>query len=138
MIVEYMDVEFNGKKMRGAVFGFKEINAPAGEQAEEVVMAEEGILGSALKEAIDEAVEETIGELKPVEQKPSIGRIVLYKHPGSADGRYPAQFSPAIVQKVHDDGTSVDLWVFGPKGLHRDGPYKKGDGPCEWSWPSRV
>jgi hypothetical protein len=28
--------------------------------------------------------------------KPSIGRIVIYHHPGSADGKYPPQDSPAI------------------------------------------
>ena len=68
---------------------------------------------------------------------PSIGRIVLYNHPGSADGTYPPTQSPALVQKVYEDNT-VDLWVFGPKGLHKDGPYKEGDGPCQWSWPPRV
>lgn len=70
-------------------------------------------------------------------QKPSIGRIVLYNHPGSADGTYPPTQSPAIVLKVYEDNT-VDLWVFGPKGLHKDGPYSEGDGPCQWSWPPRV
>lgn len=65
-------------------------------------------------------------------EKPQIGSIVLYKHPGSADGRYPSVLSPAIIQKVYEDDT-VDLWVFGPKGFHKDGPYKQGDGPCEWT-----
>lgn len=69
--------------------------------------------------------------------KPTTGRIVLYNHPGSADGKYPPTQSPAIVQKVHEDG-GVDLWVFGPKGLHKDGPLYQGDGPCQWNWPSRV
>lgn len=30
--------------------------------------------------------------------KPSIGRIVIYNHPGSADGKYPPTQSPAIIQ----------------------------------------
>jgi hypothetical protein len=71
------------------------------------------------------------------EQKVSKGRIVLYNHPGSADGKYPPQQSPAIVQHAYEDGT-VDLWVFGPKGLHKDGPYEEGAGPCQWQWLPRV
>lgn len=78
------------------------------------------------------------------EQQPSIGRIVIYNHPGSADGKYPPTKSPAIIQAVYPvsevDGKKnpVDLWVFGPKGLHKDGPIYQGDGPCEWNWPPRV
>lgn len=83
------------------------------------------------------------------EQKPSMGRIVIYNHPGSADGKYPPMQSPAIVQKVYvpvvkeNDSEAVlevvDLFVmsntggiFFPKGL------KQGDGPCQWNWPPRV
>ena len=69
--------------------------------------------------------------------KPSIGRIVLYNHPGSADGKYPPSQSPAIVQSVAEDG-SVGLWVFGPKGLHHDTGLKQGSEPCQWDWPPRV
>jgi hypothetical protein len=69
--------------------------------------------------------------------QPSIGRIVIYNHPGSADEKYPPSQSPAIIQKVFEDG-SVDLWVFGPKGLHKDCQLRQGDGPSEWNWPPRV
>lgn len=69
--------------------------------------------------------------------KPSIGTIVIYHHPGSADGKYPATDSPAIIQHVNDDD-SCRLWVFGPKGLHTDDNLTQGDGPCQWSWPPRV
>jgi len=71
--------------------------------------------------------------------KPSIGRIVIYHHPGSADGgdKYPASQSPAIIQGVAADGT-VRLWVFGPKGLHTDEGLKQGTGGREWSWPEKV
>jgi hypothetical protein len=75
-------------------------------------------------------------EAKPP-QKASIGRIVLYHHPGSADGKYPPAVSPAIVQHVADDG-SVRLFVFGPKGQHMDDGLVYGTGPCQWSWPERV
>ena len=68
--------------------------------------------------------------------KPSIGRIVIYNHPGSADGRYPPTVSPAIVQAVATNGT-LRLWVFGPKGLHVDSEIEQGNGPCQWSWPPR-
>lgn len=76
-------------------------------------------------------------EMRETKVKPSIGRIVIYNHPGSADGTYPPTQSPAMIQKVYEDDT-VDLWVFGPKGLHKDGPYKEGEGPCQWQWPTRV
>lgn len=71
------------------------------------------------------------------EQKPSQGRIVIYHHPGSADGKYPPQTSPAIIQAVEEGGT-VRLWVFGPKGLFTDGGISFGEGPCQWSWPPRA
>jgi hypothetical protein len=70
-------------------------------------------------------------------QKPSIGRIVIYNHPGSADGKYPPTQSPAIIQNVAADGT-VRLFVFGPKGQHMDDGLIQGDGPCQWNWPPRV
>ena len=69
--------------------------------------------------------------------KPSIGRIVIYNHPGSADGKYPPTQSPAIIQNVAEDG-SVRLFVFGPKGQHMDDGLTQGDGPCQWNWPPRV
>lgn len=70
-------------------------------------------------------------------QKPSIGRIVIYNHPGSADGTYPPSQSPAIIQHVAEDG-SARLFVFGPKGQHMDDGIKQGDGPFHWNWPPRV
>jgi hypothetical protein len=66
--------------------------------------------------------------------KPTIGRIVIYRHPGSADGKYPSVESPAIIQNVAPDG-SVRLFVFGPKGQHMDDGLIEGDGPCQWHWP---
>ncbi len=74
---------------------------------------------------------------KQAAQKPSIGRIVVYNHPGSADGKYPPTQSPAIIQHVAEDG-SVRLFVFGPKGQHMDEGLTQGDGPCQWNWPARV
>ena len=71
------------------------------------------------------------------EQKPSQGRIVIYNHPGSADGKYPPQKSPAMIQAVEEGGT-VRLWVFSPQGLFVDGGIAQGDGPCQWNWPPRA
>ena len=66
------------------------------------------------------------------------GRIVIYNHPGSADGKYAPTQSPAIVQDVAADG-SVRLFVFGPKGQHMDDGLQYGPGkPCHWEWPPRV
>lgn len=76
--------------------------------------------------------------------KPSIGRIVIYHHPGSADGKYPPTNSPAIIQQVKwengPNGTifpTCTLFVFGPKGQHMDSGLTEGTGPCQWSWPER-
>ena len=71
-------------------------------------------------------------------QYPSQGRIVIYRHPGTADGTSlgPVQTSPAIVQDLNEDGT-VSLWVFGPTGLFMNDRTHYGDGPCQWSWPKR-
>ena len=77
-----------------------------------------------------------------MDPKPSMGRVVIYNHPGSADGKYPPQQSPAIIMNVHviEPGvTVVDLFVmsntggiFFPKNL------LQGDGPTQWNWPVRV
>ena len=75
------------------------------------------------------------------EQLPSIGRTVIYNHPGSADGMHPAKQSPAIIQKVNDDST-VELFVMSVYGgiffNHdvREASYP-GD-PSTWEWPQRV
>jgi hypothetical protein len=70
-------------------------------------------------------------------QKVSMGRVVIYRHPGSADGKFPARESPAIVQEVIDEEETCRLFVIGPLGQHTD-IVKKGDGPCQWSWPRMV
>lgn len=67
--------------------------------------------------------------------KPTMGRIVIYNHPGSADGTFPARKSPAIIQEViNEEDGSCRLFVFGPLGQHMD-VVKFGDGPCQWNWP---
>lgn len=68
-------------------------------------------------------------------QKPSLGRIVLYRHE-----LYSANngCAPAIVTGIHSDGT-VDLTVF----LAGQAPYcfscvKEGPEEGQWLWPPRV
>ena len=69
---------------------------------------------------------------------PSIGRIVVYHHPGSADGKFPPKVSPAIVQKMNEDGT-VELFVMSVYGgLFFNHNVTEGEGPSQWSWPPRV
>lgn len=80
-----------------------------------------------------------------MEQKPSIGRIVIYNHPGSADGLHAPKQSPAIVQKVNEDGT-LELFVMSVYGgiffNHNVQEYKgltsDEDSRSKWSWPERI
>jgi len=74
--------------------------------------------------------------------KPSIGRVVVYNHPGSADGKFPPKQSPAIVQKVNEDG-SIEMVVFSVYGglfFNHDVAYSpiETPAPSTWSWPARV
>ena len=50
-----------------------------------------------------------------MEQQPSMGRIVIYNHPGSADGLHKPKQSPAIVLTNNGDDT-VDLFVMSTYG----------------------
>lgn len=69
--------------------------------------------------------------------KPTIGRIVIYNHPGSADGKFPPKQSPGMVQKVNEDGT-VEMIVFSVYGgIFFNHSVSQGDGPSEWNWPKR-
>jgi hypothetical protein len=73
-----------------------------------------------------------------MEQRPSIGRIVVYNHPGSADGKFGRVQSPAIIQKVNEDG-SCQLFVMSTsKGLWFSDNISQGDGPSQWNWPTRI
>ena len=76
--------------------------------------------------------------------------MVVYNHPGSADGKYPATESPAVVQAVYttavdpdDPGpgnhTVCNLFVMSNTGgIFFAKGVPEGTGPCEWMWPSRV
>ncbi len=67
------------------------------------------------------------------EQKPSIGRIVIYNQL-SVDGLKSSR-RPAIVLDVAEDGTA-NLLVLGSKDA--DNWAEQGNEPGQWNWPSRV
>ena len=76
------------------------------------------------------------------DQKPSIGRIVVFNHPGSADGLHPPKQSPAIIQKVNEDGT-LELFVMSVYGgIFFNHNVKQvteiGSVASRWEWPARV
>lgn len=59
---------------------------------------------------------------------PSLGRMVVYNHPGSADRKFSPKQSPALIQKVSDDGT-VEMVVFSVYGgLFFNHSVEQGDG----------
>jgi len=69
--------------------------------------------------------------------KPSIGRTVIYNHPGSKNGEFPPAKSPMIIQAVNEDGT-VKGWVLGDMVMAFRPRVEQGDGPTQWNWPERV
>lgn len=71
-------------------------------------------------------------------QAPSICRMVVYNHPGSADGKYPPRKSPAVVQEVNEDG-SVNLFVMSVTGgIFFAQKCTEGEGGSQWNWPPRA
>jgi len=74
--------------------------------------------------------------------KPSIGRIVIYNHPGSADGKFLPKQSPGIIQRVNEDGTieMVVLSVYGGFFFNHNVSESSIEAPqpSTWSWPARV
>lgn len=73
---------------------------------------------------------------------PSMGRMVIYRHPGGAVNRQRPALAPAIVRDVQlrlpPGITSVDLWVFGDGGMYQVNGILEGAGPYQWSWPPKV
>lgn len=80
---------------------------------------------------------------------PTVGRIVHYVAPGSADGRFPPAHRAAIVTEVPmvsvdewtDEPGNPNLCVFNPQGIHfpTNVPYDPhGTKPYSWHYPERV
>lgn len=73
--------------------------------------------------------------------KPSVGKIVHYVAPGSADGRYPRAHRAAIVTEICDPDPMesppverVNLAVMNPTGIHfaQAVPYDESCGAFTW------
>jgi hypothetical protein len=86
-----------------------------------------------------------------MDQKPSIGRIVLYQRHGSPNGQHKSEPSPAVITAVRgdigDEGSVgpgldgyVDLFVMNPNGVYFDRAtkYDPDGAPGTWRWPPRV
>lgn len=69
---------------------------------------------------------------------PSVGRIVHYTSPGSADGVHPSACRAAIVTEV--TGDTVSLAVLNPTGVHfrQDVPAAETPQVGAWHCPERV
>ena len=73
-----------------------------------------------------------------MEQKPSIGRIVLYQRYGSPGSEHASEPSPAVITKVEEDGMTCMLFVMNPTGLYfNKTPYSADPKGGHWSWPHR-
>ncbi len=78
-------------------------------------------------------------EVAPMDQKPSIGRIVhVTTHPHEEAG-FPSVVRPAIITEVYSE-TTVALQVFYKKGIQTwdSVPFSAEAKPGCWSWPPRV
>ncbi len=71
-----------------------------------------------------------------------MGRVVIYTHRGSADGKFPPLKSPAIIQAVHvneEDEVVCDLFVMSNTGgIFFAKDVKHGDNPGDWEWPKKI
>lgn len=80
-----------------------------------------------------------------MQQKPSIGRIVHYVAPGSADGRFPPAHRAAIVTEtftpVPGDGEpAIKVCVLNPTGIFFSDwltEDQTASRPFTWHWPER-
>lgn len=71
--------------------------------------------------------------------KPTVGRIVYYKSPASADGTFPQTDRAAIITDVtggtrDGDPTLVKLTVFHPFGFQQTEWIQQGDADGNWDW----
>lgn len=81
-------------------------------------------------------------ETKTIRTPPTLGRIVLYRSLGDADGIYPAEDHPAMVTGINADG-SIALHVrYRRGGFDMDAvleaPPENPEMRGRWRWPPRV
>lgn len=97
-------------------------------------------LRDALAEAVDQLTDTYGGTMNTLEQPITIGRIVLYRHHGSAGGEFPPKDSAAIVTGIVE-GDTVSLTVFTSDGgmhPHRAVKHDENLAGGTWRWPPRV
>ena len=80
----------------------------------------------------------------PMDQAPSVGRIVHYTSYGTPNGEYVSEPRAAIITAVHGDDDFkhikiVSLCVLNPTGMffNTGVPYSPEPKPGYWSWPKR-
>lgn len=73
-------------------------------------------------------------------QKASVGRIVHFHRPGSADGLHKPAISPAIITEVVNEETQeCCMTVFNPNGMYFNKvKFSEEPKPSHWSWPPKV
>lgn len=90
----------------------------------------------------------------PVEQTPSVGRVVHYVSYGTPNGEYKSEHRAAIITAVRNVGNpgeeptyEVDICVFNPTGLFFNQNVRHEEPDMEstnvlsggtWHWPERV
>ena len=76
-----------------------------------------------------------------MEQLPSMGRVVIYKHPDPSEGG-AAPLSPGIIMNVNvdeNDEVLCDVFVMSNTGeVIFAKNVKHGDHPGEWDWPIKI
>ncbi len=72
--------------------------------------------------------------------KPTIGRTVHYRGPGTSNGQFQPKTYPAIITTVHTD-TCVNLFVMTDVGHMNINDCQFSEEPSEpscWTWPPRA
>lgn len=75
---------------------------------------------------------------------PSIGRVVHFVRPGSADGKHKPAHAAAIITAVPGgkgfEDIGISLCVLNPNGLYFNENVKHDEdqGPSTWHWPEYV
>jgi hypothetical protein len=72
-------------------------------------------------------------------QKPTIGRVVLYRSYGTPNGEYKPEPRAATITQVSDsDPTVVGLCIMNPTGLFFNQRVNYGTREGQWQYPPRT
>jgi hypothetical protein len=70
---------------------------------------------------------------------PTVGRTVIYSHPGGPDAADNPRLCAAVVTGVDDEGGGVSLFIMHPDGaISSKHHVKHGTEFGTWHWPPRV